>query len=102
MDQFKSKVIKEPKPVLLSCLKQGIDFIGQLIVLEDIQDFHKGTLKVYFLDPDGLQTFAQEFSVKGTPTHCLFYKGKIVDRFLGQADYKDLDKFLSRILISTK
>lgn len=98
LDQFQSKVIRESKPVLLVCSQQDMDFSQQLIVLEAFHKVHGKDLKVVLLDPDGLQAFARKFSIRGTPTFCLFKKGKVVDRFLGQANYADLERFLSRTL----
>lgn len=61
-------------------------------VLEQVAGKLEGVAKVAKVDTDKSPKLAARYQVEALPTLILFYKGKILDKFLGYISAEDLEK----------
>ncbi len=97
-DNFDAEIVKEPRPVLLSCMLQGEGFREQLAVIESVSERFAHTLKVCLLDDGYIGAFENRLGVRGTPTFLVLKEGIEIDRMLGTASMETLAAFLVRSL----
>lgn len=97
---YTAEIDKAKKPVLLLCMPNGPDFSGQSILLHQVAEKYKNTVKVCLLEEELINGFKQMLHIKGTPVYLLFVRGKEQGRMLGMAGQEQLIAFLSRHLSS--
>lgn len=93
---YSAEIDKAKKPVLLLCMPQGPDFLGQSILIHQIAEKYKNTVKVCLLEEELINGFKQMLHIKGTPVYLLFVRGKEKGRMLGMAGEEQLTAFLFR------
>jgi thioredoxin-like negative regulator of GroEL len=98
---YTTEIDKAGKPVLLLCMPKGPDFSNQSILLHQIAEKYKDTVKVCLLEEEMINGFRQMLHIKGTPVYLLFFRGKEKGRMLGMAGVEQLTAFLFRHLPSS-
>ena len=98
---YTTEIDRAGKPVLLLCMPKGPDFSGQSILLHQVAEKYKDTVKVCLLEEELINGFRQMLHIKGTPVYLLFLRGKEIGRMLGMAGEEQLTAFLSRYLSSS-
>lgn len=93
---YSAEIDKAKKPVLLLCMPQGPDFSGQSILIHQLAEKYKNTVKVCLLEEELINGFKQMLHIKGTPVYLLFVRGKEKGRMLGMAGEEQLTAFLFR------
>ncbi len=97
---YTAEIDNAKKPVLLLCMPNGPDFSSQSILLHQIAEKYKNTVKVCLLEEELINGFKQMLNIKGTPVYLLFVRGKEQGRMLGMAGEEQLAAFLFRYLSS--
>ena len=95
---YSTEIHRAKKPVLLLCMPKGPDFSGQSILLHQVAEKYKNSVKVCLLEEELINGFRQMLHIKGTPVYLLFVRGKEQGRMLGMAGEEQLTAFLSRHL----
>lgn len=95
---YTTEIHRSKKPVLLLCMPKGPDFSGQSILLHQVAEKFKNSVKVCLLEEELINGFRQMLHIKGTPVYLLFVRGKEQGRMLGMAGEEQLTAFLSRHL----
>lgn len=95
---FESEVIREQKPVFLSCFDRNIKFEKRKEAINSISKIFGDALKVCVLKEDFIGVFKEKYNIYGTPTFLVFFGGEEKDRMLGQADQETLKSFIAHAL----
>ena len=98
---YTTEIDRAGKPVLLLCMPKGPDFSSQSILLHQLSEKYKDTVKVCLLEEEMINGFRQMLHIKGTPVYLLFFQGKEKGRMLGMAGEEQLTSFLFRFLSNT-
>ncbi len=69
-------------------------------VLQDMAGRFDNILKIAKIDADKAADIASKYEVEALPTLILFYKGEIIDRFIGYRDANTFEKELVKVRIS--
>ena len=93
---YTTEIDRAGKPVLLLCMPKGPDFSSQSILLHQLSEKYKDTVKVCLLEEEMINGFRQMLHIKGTPVYLLFIGGKEKGRLLGMAGEEQLTTFLFR------
>ena len=94
LSDFLDHGIEASKPAVFFCAGIESDDRDQISVLEQVINSIPVDISVYVPEEDFLTSFAKQYKVKGYPTYLLFISGIEKDRFLGKADYANLNHFI--------
>lgn len=95
---YSTEIDRAGKPILLLCMPKGPDFYHQSILLHQIAEKYKDTVKACLLEEEMINGFRQMLHIKGTPVYLLFVGGREMGRMLGMAGEEQLTTFLFRHL----
>lgn len=98
LDNFDLEILKERRPVLLTCVRGEAGYKEQMEIVEGVSRAYVDKVKVCLLDEDFMRAFQEKLGVKGTPTFLVFRGGIEVGRMLGQASQESLKAFLVRFM----
>lgn len=89
-ENFHREVIEEDKPMLVLCMPADDRFPEQLKIMEEFAETFHSSVKVGWVEEEFLDVFKTNYSIIGTPTFLLFFKGREKGRVLGLADQETL------------
>jgi hypothetical protein len=98
LSDFLNNGIEVNRPAVVLCTSHESDDGDQISVLEQVIHNIPLDISIYVPEKDCLPAFEQQFKVKGYPTYLLFISGIERDRFLGKADYANLNHFILKHL----
>ncbi len=93
--EFETKVIKNPKPVLVDFFAQWCGPCKRLApVLEELSQEMQDKLDIFKIDVDQVPELAERYNVSSIPALIIFERGQEIASQIGAFSKSDLQKWL--------
>ncbi len=103
IENFSDEVLDSTVPVIIDFWAEWCNPCKMMApVYEELEKEYKGKLKFCKLNTQEEMLIAQQYSVQSIPTLMIFYKGKIIGRFIGFLEKPYLKKIVDDTLKKIK
>ncbi len=98
ISEFNENQLGVEKPAVILFTSIESDFEDQIKILELAVNNISLDISAYLIEKESMDSFAQRYHVKGSPTYLLFKSGLEKGRILGKTSIAELTDFLNKHL----